>query len=153
MKKPVATAFRERPYAYLLHRDAAEAVDMLRRHDIVVERLTEAATLEVEAYTIADVSYEEAYNHDAAVRVEVGAVRSVTRDFPAGTYLVPTGQMLGRLVAHMLEVETDDNVVYWNTMDAWLPRPGAEGDGDPLVPIFKVLRPVALPTVLVESAR
>ena len=153
MKKPVATAFRERPYAYLLPRDAAEAVDMLRRHDIVVERLTEAATLEVEAYTIADVSYEEAYNHDAAVRVEVGAVRSVTRDFPAGTYLVPTGQMLGRLVAHMLEVETDDNVVYWNTMDAWLPRPGAEGDGDPLVPIFKVLRPVALPTVLVESAR
>jgi hypothetical protein len=28
----------------------------------------------------------------------------------------------------MLEPETEDNVVYWNTMDAWIPRPGSEGE-------------------------
>ena len=50
---------------------------------------------------------------------------SVTMEFPVGTYVVPTAQTLGRLVAHMLEVETEDNVVYWNTMDAWVPRPGS----------------------------
>lgn len=152
MKKPVATALRDRPYAYLLPRDAVDAVAMLRRHDIIVERLTEAVSLEVQAYTVADVAYEEAYNHSAAARVEVGEVRTVTREFPAGSYLVPTGQMLGRLVAHMLEAETDDNVIYWNTMDAWLPRPGNGEEGqDPLVPIFKLMRPVALPTLMVEE--
>jgi hypothetical protein len=74
----------------------------------------------------------------------------------------------------MLEPETDDNVIYWNTMDAWIPRPalgasaapptngqgspgaGAAGGrgvalgGAPLVPIFKLMRPVALASELVE---
>ncbi len=37
MKRPVATQVRPRPYAYLLPRDALEAVAMLRRHNIMVE--------------------------------------------------------------------------------------------------------------------
>jgi len=130
----------------------------------VVEELQDAAELEVQAYTVAGVTYERAYNHAAATRVEVGEVITTNQAFPRGTYVIPTGQMLGRLVAHMLEVETDDNVVYWNTMDAWLPRPGGgEGEreeegfqgrreqGPPLVPIFKVMRPTPLKTVMVEG--
>lgn len=80
---------------------------------------------------------------------------------------MPTAQFLGRLVTHMLEPETDDNVVYWNTMDAWLPRPAPEGEeetprardeppegvparfrresGPPVVPIFKLMAPTPLP--------
>ncbi|HSM03756.1 MAG TPA: M14 family zinc carboxypeptidase [Longimicrobiales bacterium] len=159
MKKPVATVLRDRPYAYLLPRDAVDAVAMLRRHGITVERLLEETELQVQAYSVAGVSYERAYNHAAATRVEVGEVTTVTRTFPAGTYMVSTGQMLGRLVSHMLEVETDDNVVYWNTMDAWIPRPGQasggsgqqDDDGPPLVPIFKLMEPTALPTVMVQE--
>ncbi len=79
--------------------------------------------------------------------------------------MVPTAQYLGRLVAHMLEVETDDNVVYWNTMDAWVPRPdggrqGAGGgaftprqgqEGPPLVPIFKLMTPTSMSSRVVEG--
>jgi predicted deacylase len=163
MKRPVPTVTRARPYAYLLPRDAEAAVAMLRRHDITVERLTRDAELEVQAYTIGDVRYERAYNHAAAVRVDVGDVVSRTETFPRGTYVVSTEQMLGRLVAHMLEVETDDNVVYWNTMDAWLPRPdtGTQPDrgaftrdreaGPPVVPIFKLMEATPLATELVEG--
>ncbi|MDT8342160.1 MAG: M14 family zinc carboxypeptidase, partial [Longimicrobiales bacterium] len=164
MKKPVATVLRDRPYAYLLPRAAEQAVALLRRHGIVVERLQEPTELSVQAYTVAGVTHEQAYNHAAATRVQVGEVLTTTREFPQGTYVIPTGQMLGRLVAHMLEVESDDNVVYWNTMDAWLPRPGegaGQGDeegpqgrpdqGPPLVPIFKLLRPTPLNTVMVEG--
>jgi hypothetical protein len=67
----------------------------------------------------------------------------------------------------MLEPETDDNVIYWNTMDAWVPRPGgrvasggglpgtdADADtapsGPPLAPIFKLMRPTALTSAVVE---
>jgi len=174
MKRPVATRFRPRPWAYVLPRDAVDAVAMLRRHGITVERLEAPMRLRVDAYTVAGVTYEEAYNHKAAMRVEVGSVVPVEREFPAGTYVVPTAQHLGRLAAHMLEPETDDNVIYWNTMDAWVPRPVASGRGSsppagarqggaadtvgrgsvipgpPLVPIFKLMRPAAFASELVE---
>ena len=98
----------------------------------------------------------------------VGEVLTLRRHFPAGSFVVPTAQFLGRLVGHMLEPETDDNVIYWNTMDAWLPRPvdpaaaqaeppaGARGrqrepQGPPLVPIFKLMTPTQLTTRLVEG--
>jgi len=151
MKKPVANRQRDRPWAYLLPRDAEAAVTLLRRHGISVERLLAPATLEVQAYTVADVLHESQYNHAAVTRIQVGDVITQTREFAAGTYVVPTSQNLGRLVAHMLEVETEDNVVYWNTMDAWVPRPGGDRDeGDPPVaPIFKLMAPTALSSVLV----
>ena len=187
MKKPIATKLRPRPWAYLLPRDAVDAVAMLRRHGITVEVLTKPDSLTVDAYTVAGVSYEQAYNHAAATVVEVGEVVTLEQTFPKGTYVVPTAQFLGRLAAHMLEPESDDNVVYWNTMDAWIPRPAeaAEGEGaptgpggqpsdelpeggppgggfggqgraqrgPPVVPIYKLMTPVALPTRLLEGGR
>ena len=166
MKKPVATKLRQRPWAYLLPRDAVDAVAMLRRHGITVERLTSPAGLQVDAYTVAGVTHERAYNHAAATKVEVGEVLTLTETFPTGTFVVPTAQYLGRLVAHMLEPETDDNVVYWNTMDAWIPRSadaaggrggfggrggrggrgGQQAQRAPVVPIYKLMTPTALST-------
>ena len=162
MKKPVATKTRPRPYAYLLPRDAFDAVAMLRRHNITVEVLQQDTELEVDAYVLEGVSYERAYNHNAATRVTVADVPlTITRTFPKGSFVVPTGQVLGRVVTHMLEPETNDNVIYWNTMDAWIPKarlaedgqrsggggPGQQDDedeGPPLVPIFKLMTPTAL---------
>lgn len=178
MKKPIATKLRPRPYAYIIPRDAVDAVAMLKRHGITVEVLTEADSLTVDAYTVAGVSHERAYNHAAATRIEVGEVMTLEQTFPVGTYVVPTAQFLGRLVAHMLEPETDDNVVYWNTMDAWIPRPAEVTDepalpagvdpqdprvaammrqrrqrGPAVVPIYKLMTPKALPTRLLGEER
>lgn len=167
MKKPVPTRFRARPWAYVLPRDAVDAVAMLQRHHIVVERLEAPTMLRIDAYTVAGVTHERAYNHAAATRVEVGEVLTMDREFPAGTYVVPTAQHLGRLAAHMLEPETDDNVIYWNTMDAWVPRPdgrdapsggiGGTGNavpiGPPLVPIYKVMAPTTLTSTVLDEPR
>lgn len=189
MKRPIATKTRPRPYAYILPRDAVDAVAMLQRQGITVEVLERPTTVEVTAYTLTGVTYEQAYNHAGAARVQLGDVVTFEREFPAGTFVVPTGQMLGRLVSHMLEPETEDNVVYWNTMDAWLPkaalepnagrrgggpggrgagarggRPGGAGrrggppgggrrgepEGPPVVPIYKVMAPIALPAVILN---
>ncbi len=151
MKKPVAVTLRDRPWAYTLPRDAEDAVALLLRHGITVERLIEPATIEVQAYTVAGVTHERQYNHQAVARIQVGDVITQTRDFPVGTYVIPTAQYLGRLVAHMLEVETEDNVVYWNRMDAWVPRPGSTAGGEPAIaPIYKIMSPVRLTSSLVE---
>jgi dipeptidyl-peptidase-4 len=167
MIRPIATQTRPRPYAYILPRDAEAAVAMLRRHGITVEQLRDSVRLEVQAYPIADVQYSTQYNHQAAVQLRVGDPVTQTRLFPRGTYVVPTGQMLGRVVSHLLEPETDDNVIYWNTMDAWLPRPRAaaatppavvDPDDEPqprpqqgpvLVPIYKLMTPRALPSSII----
>ena len=150
MKKPVAVSLRDRPWAYVLPRDADGAVELLRRHGITVEQLTAPASLEVQAYTIADVTYQRQYNHAAVTRIHVDEVVTREMDFPIGTYIVPTAQNLGRLVAHMLEVETEDNVVYWNRMDAWVPRP-QEGQPAPLSPIYKIMSPVMLQAHIVDG--
>ncbi len=161
LKKPVATLLRDRPWAYVLPRDAEAAVDLLLQQGIRVERLTESAEVTVQAYTVGSVTHERQYNHAAVTIVEVGEVLTREMSFPAGTYVVPTGQNLGRLVAHMLEVETDDNVIYWNRMDAWLPRPGTDwaagfgnqDPGPPLVPIYKIMTPTPLTAQILDGSR
>jgi len=60
--------------------------------------------------------------------------------------IIRTGQIMGRVVAHLLEPETNDSVVRWNAMDAVLPGPPREGRGPSIMPIFKLMRPTALPT-------
>ena len=188
--KPEVLKARARPHAYILPREAVQAVELLRKHNITVEVLREPATLELEAYTIADVRYGNVYNHPASVQIEVGEVITVEQTLPVGTFIVPTAQVMGRLVTHLLEPETDDNVFLWNRMDPWIPmarlqaqreraaqadpppgaggpptgtqrqagagaqmpagmqRPGAREAGPPLVPIFKLMTPTALPTYL-----
>ena len=153
MKKPVVLASRPRPWAYVLPPYATDAVAMLQRHGIAVEQLTEETELTVDAYTVAGVSHERAYDHAAATVVDVGEVVTLQETFPPHSYVVRTAQQLGRLVGHMLEPETEDNVVYWNTLDAYLPRSAddVQGDGPPLVPIYKLMRPMALPTELLRD--
>jgi len=154
MTRPVPLATRERPYAYILPPEARDAVDMLRRHGITVERLREPTTLTVQAYVLEDIAYEEAYDHEAATDVTVGDVVTLEEEMPAGSYVVTTAQMLGRLVAHMLEPESSDNVIYWNTMDAWLPKSELqdpdEDEGPPLIPIYKLMERRPLPTMLMQ---
>jgi len=133
MIKPEATLLRDRPYAYILPRDADAAVAMLLRHGILVEQLQEPVELEVQAYILDDIEYRRHFGHRAGTFVSVGEVVTVSREFPRGTYVVPTGQVMGRIVTHVLEAESGDNVVTWNTMDAWLPKPelariAAEGE-------------------------
>lgn len=151
MTRPVATKTRPRPYAYVLPRDAVDAVAMLRRNSIAVEVLTEAVEMNVHTYTIEGVDFEQAYNHAGAVRLTLAdAMTPRTVEYPAGTYVVRTGQMRGRLAAHMLEPETNDNVIYWNTMDAWLPLGSiAEGGQAAEVPITKLMVPRGLPLTIV----
>ncbi len=151
-KRPVATMTRPRPYAYLLPRDAEDAVNLLRRHNITVEMLTESIELEVDAYELEGVSYEEIYNHKAAARVEVGDVVTIQESFPKGTYVVPAGQMQGRIVSHLLEPETEDNLIYWGTMNRWLPLAQLEEEGSEaaLIPIYKLMSPLPVPARIVD---
>jgi len=155
MKRPVATLSRPRPWAYLVPPEATGAVDLLLDHRILVERLDEPAEAVIHAYTLGDFSYESAYNHAAAVKLEVEETVTLRMTLPVGTYVVRTAQIQGRVAAHLLEPETRDGVVYWNRMDAWLPKLAItayrEGTADaPYFPIYKLMSPHPLVTTLLQ---
>ena len=153
MKVPVTTLSRPRPWAYLLPPDAEAAVDLLADHGIQVEILVEDAAAEVEIYLIGDVRYEQAYNHEAATKIDVAETVTREETLTRGSYLVRTRQMRGRVAAHLLEAETRDGVVYWNRMDPWIPKAAVEafraGEGPPPeFPVWKLMEPTPLPTRL-----
>lgn len=163
LTKAVVRGYRDLPYAYILPRQAIDAVAMLRRNGITVEQLTRPVDLNVEAYEITGVDFEQQYDHAATTNLTLAAdPLEMEEGYPAGTYIVRTGQMRGRLVAHMLEPETEDNVITWNTMDAWIPFGEVLGDaesprggfggnqGPPIAPIHKLMTPMALPLRMVR---
>jgi dipeptidyl-peptidase 4 len=154
VKRPVGTAFRDRPWAYVLPPGAEGAALLLARHNIVVERLTAPTEARVQLYTVAEVTFEEGTNgHRVAPHLEVGEVLTETVTLEAGSYKVRTGQPLGRVVAHLLEPETTDGLVHWNQLAPFLPlaeleahRRDPELNPMPVLPIFKIMAPEALPT-------
>lgn len=147
MKKPVATKTRPRPYAYVLEAKAQKVIDLLKRHNITVETLQKDTKLDIEAYVLKSIEHKKQHNHprSTVVTVEEKTVRK-TEKFPMGTYIVRTGQVMGRIICHMLEPETPDNVIVWNTMDDLLGEPGS----DSLIPIYRITSPIAMPTMLSE---
>ncbi|HET7458759.1 MAG TPA: hypothetical protein VFJ74_14015, partial [Gemmatimonadaceae bacterium] len=109
-----------------------EAVDRLREHGVVVERLTDDASGPVAV---------EVFRVDSAVRAprpfqghnEVtlgGRWRPSQRVLSAGTFVVPRDQPLVALAAYLLEPESDDGLATWNVFD-----PSLRAGGD-----FPVLR-------------
>ncbi len=150
LTRPVATQTRARPWAYLLPREAEDAVALLERHNIAVERLTAPVTLEVQAYELTGIAWERIYNHGSANRLEVGELHTVELTFPEASFVVPVGQMMGRVASHLLEPETNDNLLYWGTMDRWLPlaQLHAGGDDPVFVPIYRLMAPTPLPARL-----
>ncbi len=161
MTKAVVRGYRPLPYAYVLPRQAIDAVAMLRRNGITVEQLTRPVTVTVDKYAIEGVSFSSQYDHAATTQLELAADPiTMEEQYPEGTYVVRTGQMRGRLVAHMLEPETGDNVITWNTMDAWIPI-GEVLNGEmmrgpggtmtpPMAPIDKLMTPMPLPLRVVN---
>jgi hypothetical protein len=164
-KKPVIKKSRPRPYAYILEPKAHKAVKLLKRHGITIEVLQEDAEIPVSAYVMEEISRGEEYDHPAAATVKLKeATIDTVLSFPKGTYVIPTGQMMGRVIAHLLEPETNDNVIRWNTMDAILPRiytpeqlermSRFRGPGrmpQPIIPIYKLMSPTPLSTLILEK--
>lgn len=144
LKKPVSTKTRPRPYAYLLPHNAVNAIDLLKKHNITVEVLQKDAPLAIEAYVIEDIEYKKEFNHPEATFITVtDKTEKKVMTLPKGTYVVRTGQVMGRIISHILEPESPENIIIWNTMDGLLPEPGPNA----LVPIYKLLKPTDLPIV------
>ena len=128
----------ELPVAYAIDPVQSGVAQLLRTHGIVVERVSAtvmvtASVFSVDSVTRARRTFQGHYETRAW-----GRWRADRRALPAGTLVVPTAQSLGALAAYLLEPESDDGLVTWNTLDATLRR-GAE------FPVLRVVGPLKAP--------
>jgi hypothetical protein len=130
------------PYAYLIPLADPAVPAKLRQHGIAVERLTEAATLEVEAFRLKEIKGAERLYQGHRTNSVKGEPAVETREFAPGTVLVRTAQPLGRLVAYLLEAESDDGLLVWNFFDRDIVSQW--GRGAQTYPVYKLYAPANL---------
>jgi hypothetical protein len=108
-------------------------VEKLQAHGIVVEELASPLTTDVDTFTVETVTRtpRRIQGHDN-VKVTWRSDEEKMR-FEAGTYFVRTSQPLGLLAAYLLEPESDDGLVAWNFLDAFL-------EPQKVLPVYKLMR-------------
>ena len=131
------------PAGYLIPAASPDVVEKLVQHGLLVERLVEPASLEVDTFKMKEVTgAPRLYQGHRTNQIKGEFIRE-KKDFPAGTIFVTTAQALGALAAYLLEPESDDGLVLWNYFDKDLAA-GGFGGGPSGFPIYKLMKPAVL---------
>ena len=132
------------PSAYLFRDEPGlrPVRDLLLLHGVAVEALTAPVELDVESFAVASVRRNDRTFQGHREAKLSGQARAERVGFPSGTYLVRSAQPLAALAAYLLDPESDDGVVTWNLVDAYL-APGK------VAPIYRFPKSVNLPARLV----
>jgi hypothetical protein len=110
------------PKAYVIPREFEHIAEILKQHGISVKQLGTARHMSVEQYQFdsaefAKKPYEGRYCVKVACRVD-----SITRQFPKGTFIVPTRQRTLRVIVNLLEPEAPDSFASWGFFNAFFER-------------------------------
>ena len=124
------------PYAYLIPVFDETIAGKLRGHGLAVEKLTESATLEVEAFRLKEVKGADRLYQGHRTNQIKGEPAVERREFPKGTLVVRMAQPLANLAAYLLEPESDDGLLLWNAFDKYIAREW--GRGVETYPVFKL---------------
>ena len=105
------------PAAYLIPATFREAVELLRRHGIVVERLLDDWKGTTEAFVIDEIVSPKRSFQGHIPKELKGHFESAQTEITKGSYLVKTAQPLGILIFHLLEPESLDGVATWGFLE------------------------------------
>ncbi|MBP1769715.1 MAG: dap4 2, partial [Candidatus Aminicenantes bacterium] len=83
------------PFAYLVPLAGTEVLEKLRQHGLSVERLTEAATLEVEAFRLKEIKGAERLYQGHRTNTVTGEYAVEKREFPSGIFSTGTSSASG----------------------------------------------------------
>lgn len=106
------------PVEYLIPARLTEIVELLRRHGIAVDLLTQPSQARVEVFTTDTLSIGPLFEGHRTVEVDGGwSLGSKDTVVTPGWYGVRTDQPLGTLAGYLLEPASEDGVVTWNLLD------------------------------------
>ncbi len=115
----------------------------LLAHGITLEQLTRPIELKMATLHIDEVRRDESLTQKHHVMALRGRYEAEKVPFSEGTLVVRTAQPLGMLAAYLLEPESEDGLVTWNFLDAYL-------EAGKVYPIYKLMQKASLKTTLVE---
>jgi hypothetical protein len=130
------------PAGYIIPSASTEVIQKLLQHGLLVEKLVQPATLDVESFKTKEIKGAERLYQGHRTNTIKGEYAKEQKEFPAGTIFVTTAQPLANVAAYLLEPESDDGLVVWNYFDRDLV--GQFGGGPGAFPIYKLLKPAAL---------
>ena len=112
----------EMPFAYVLPAEMSLHAERLQMHGVEIETVSSAEPVTVDGtvYTVTAINRQpRQFQKHNMVSLEATAAQGAMSIEP-GSFLIRTGQPLGRLVSYMLEPETNEGLVTWNFLDPWL---------------------------------
>ena len=109
------------PTAYIIPQGWSAVVDIMKLNNVVVKRLSNDTSIEVDAYHIDDYKslprpYEK-HHKNSGVKV---SVMKQNMKFLKGDYFISMNQPANRYITEMLEPTGDDSFFSWNFFDAIL---------------------------------
>jgi hypothetical protein len=113
------------PYAWAIPAAQAKIVDMVRLHGVAVEQLAERAVVTARKFNVDSIARGSNFQGHQEVTLGGTWASADTVTLEAGTFIVRAGQPLGILALVLLEPQSDDGLVTWNFMDAWLQKGAA----------------------------
>ena len=112
-----STLESEVPAAYVLSSEQSWVVDRLMRHGVKVWRLEQDSKATAANYLLKKVTEDANFQDHRLLKIEVESLPQTEVVLSAGSYVIPTAQDLGRLVAYTLEPNSDDSLAKWNFFD------------------------------------
>ncbi len=106
------------PAAYLVPPQQTDVIQRLELHGIELFRLPRRERLDVESYRFEDVTFAK-QPYEGRFPAQYRAIPTQeTRDFVAGTVVVPLAQKRAKVAVHLLEPEAPDSLVAWGFFNA-----------------------------------
>ena len=106
------------PLHYIVPIQWRDVIDVLHAHGVHFQSLAESTAIEVESYRFVNVAWPSGpFEGRHLPRFEVERVTE-TREFPAGSVVIPTAQPLGKLILNLLEPEAPDSFARWGFFNA-----------------------------------
>jgi hypothetical protein len=133
------------PYAYLITTKDTVIPELLKLHGVKVEKLTADTKLQCEAFEITDLKPARRLNQGHYTNTVEGKFVNRTADFPAGTFVVRTGQPLANVAAYLLEPQSNDGMMLWNFFDRYVVPQW--GPGFNTYPVYRLPDPADLKTI------
>jgi hypothetical protein len=106
------------PLYYIVPAQWKDVIQLLEAHGLSVQRLAEAASINVESYRFTDVTWPPGpFEGRQMPSFKVKPVREA-RVFPAGSMLVPLAQKCAKVAINLLEPQGPDSFVAWGFFNA-----------------------------------
>jgi len=106
------------PLYYIVPPQWTEAIEVLQMHGVEFQRLSKPQKIEIESYRFTEVKFAPAsFESRVTLSFKANPIRE-TREFPAGSIVIPLAQETANVAVHLLEPNSPDSFVFWGFFNA-----------------------------------